>query len=134
MSNRRGFLGLLAGGALAGPAAAKKVLEEAVVGRAVPTPNWGPVEQGGVNEWTLSDQRRQVAVQRLWELRHDAECEFMGEDRMPARIASKRSWSPTFKASEAARIMRELREMERKLRDGDDSLVEAFLSALGVKA
>lgn len=34
MSNRRGFLGLLAGGALAGPEAAKKVLEDAAVGRA----------------------------------------------------------------------------------------------------
>lgn len=131
MSNRRGFLGLLAGGALAGPAAAKKVLEDAVVGRAVPTPDWGALVQQG--ELTPSDDRRRIATQRLWELRRDAEAEFMGEDRLPARIASKRSWSPTFKASEAARIMRELREMERKLRDGDDSLVEAFLSALGVK-
>ena len=134
MSNRRGFLGLLAGGALAGPAAAKKVLEDAVVERAVPPPVWGPVQQGGVNEWTLSDQRRQVALERMRGLRYDFETEFMGGHSIPARIASKRSWSPTFKASESARILQEFREMERKLRDGDDSLVEAFLSALGVGA
>jgi hypothetical protein len=130
MNNRRGFLGLLAGGALAGPAAAKKVLEEAVVGRAASNL---PVGLNPVPDWTPSDRRRQVALQRLWEVRHDMEADFLSPEKLPARIATKRSWSPMFKADEGARVLREIREMERKLRDGDDSLVEAFLAALGVK-
>lgn len=138
--SRRGILSLVTGAASAG---ALGVRPAQVVQAALAAPAMGTAVLGGSEAcggtWasceTIKASDRQEAIWRARGKLHDEIQEkvwrLQGQAHLPPHIASKRSWSPAFKESEAQREIAALHEAQRRLQD--DSVVASLAHLVGVE-
>jgi len=128
MLNRRGILRLLGGGLAASatvdPKAVAKEIAASGGGIAAPIGN-------GVSECGIACQTMDPGVDTLLSaLYQKADGDRLDMRHIPEHIASKKSWSQTFKMAEARRERAEIRELIRRL-ESDHDLAARLAKKLG---